>query len=137
MRPQPPTWIFADHDFHITHQIPQTPASDASLRQLYITAVAVHVRRVVPAQYLPDTFQELYNHIDAQVTQTPHVANRLVLISMMAHGVPSIGGHIPEWMTIEMGIPIDPAYYRDLNAQDRQPAPPKGDYTDHDLDALD
>ena len=137
MRPQPPTWIFANHDFQITHQIPQTPASDARLRQLYVTAVAVHVRRVVPAQYLPDTFQEVYNDIDARVSQNPQVANRLVWISMMAHGVPTIGGRIPEWMTIEMGIPIDPAYYRDVNAQDRQPVPPKGDYADPDLDALD
>ena len=129
MRPPLPWW---------GSEYTRTPARDAQIRQIYVVAVAIFIRREIHPRYLPDTFQQLCDAINRHVDVNPHIANQLVWFSVQAHSWPQEGGRIPRWLCVQLGIPVHPDYFRNFTQADRDAArPPRRDYGDPDLDELD
>jgi len=125
MRPKPPTAFF---------QYNETTQSAAALRRIYILGFCTYLRRVLPPEQLPLTFQALYNQIDQAIEAVPQRAALLQWHISLAHSVEPLGGRIPRWMRIEFGIPDPPESY--LPPNDPSHTRSK-DYPDPDLDALD
>ena len=72
-----------------------TPQSNAILRRIYVTAFCVMIRREIRPQYVTDTFQEMYDRVDARLTADSFLANRLQAHFIQCHNPVHRGGMIP------------------------------------------
>ncbi len=94
------------------------------------------IRREIRPQYVTDTFQEMYDRVDARLTADSFLANRLQAHFIQCHNPVHRGGMIPRWMRIEFGLPQDPeAYWQSSAAYHKRP--PKKDHPPRDFDGPD